>query len=148
MAAENTLEEAGKRRRRKPAEETVNAEEAGDRGGKGQITPGRRNQEDEPEVPGNAVTRPFYRLWYYLQDVQAELKKVIWPTRPEAVRLTRIVLIALIISAIVMGIIGFLMNQFVTLGLNVPVILLVTFIIITGVAIYAFRRDGGGRRGY
>lgn len=44
----------------------------------------------------NAIQRLF-------RETVAELRKVSWPTRPEALALTRIVLIVMIIMAIILG---------------------------------------------
>ncbi|MBX3045359.1 MAG: preprotein translocase subunit SecE [Anaerolineales bacterium] len=44
----------------------------------------------------NAIQR-----WF--RETTAELRKVSWPTRPEALALTRIVIIVMIIMAIILG---------------------------------------------
>ncbi|AZG48162.1 preprotein translocase subunit SecE [Gordonia insulae] len=40
---------------------------------------------------------PFVRIWVFLQQVVAELKKVIWPTRREMITYTIVVLVFVII---------------------------------------------------
>ncbi len=45
---------------------------------------------------GNPVTR-------YLRETVVELKKVTWPARPDALRLTGLVLVVVIISSLVLG---------------------------------------------
>jgi preprotein translocase subunit SecE len=52
----------------------------------------------------NAVVR-FYR------ETVGELKKVVWPTREEAFRLTWIVLVVITVMAIVLGTFDYLFSQ-------------------------------------
>jgi preprotein translocase SecE subunit len=80
--------------------------------------------------------------------VRAELSKVVWPTREESLRLTRIVLVTLVVSAFLMGLISFLMSKFVEFGLNNPIVLFVAFLLIVAVAVYAVRNMGATKRGY
>ena len=54
----------------------------------------------------NAIVR-FYR------ETVGELKKVVWPTREEALRLTWIVLVVITVSAIVLGTFDYLFSQLV-----------------------------------
>lgn len=145
MAAEKTLEESKRRRRR---EASADAEPR--TGGKGYATPSRRDQDDEPEDTGiiGSVRSPIERFRDYLADVRGEISKVVWPTREEAIRLTRIVLITLLASAVLMGVISFLMSKFVEFGLNNPIVLVVAFLLIVGVAVYAVRNMGAPKRGY
>lgn len=145
--AENTMEETGKRRRRARAEEAAVVEEAPEASSKGRVTPGRRNQEEE-ETGGNVITSPLIRFREYLKDVRSELSKVVWPTREETTRLARIVLVTLILSAVVMGVIGFLIGRFVTFGLNNVAVLVIGAGIVVGGTLYYFRRENTGRRGY
>jgi preprotein translocase subunit SecE len=144
MAAEKTLEESKRRRRR-----DASAEAEPRTGGKGYATPSRRDDE-EPEEKGiiASARSPFERFADFLQDVRGELSKVVWPTREEAFRLTRIVLITLIVSALVMGIISFLMSKFVEFGLNYPIVLVAAFIAIVGAAVYGIQFSGTTKRGY
>jgi preprotein translocase SecE subunit len=145
MAAEKTLEESKRRRRR---EASADAEPR--TGGKGYATPSRRDQNEEPEDTGiiGSVKSPFERFRDYLQDVRGELSKVVWPTREEAFRLTRIVLITLLVTALLMGLISFLMSKFVEFGLNNPIVLFSSFLIIVGLAVYAVNKMGAPKRGY
>ncbi len=50
---------------------------------------------------GNPVTR-------YFRETFMELRKVNWPTRPEAIRLTLIVVIVLILMSALLGFLDFL----------------------------------------
>jgi preprotein translocase subunit SecE len=49
----------------------------------------------------------FQRIWHtiqrFFQETIGELRKVSWPSRPEAIRLTEIVLIVIFIMAIILG---------------------------------------------
>ena len=52
----------------------------------------------------NAVVR-------YYRETVGELKKVVWPTREEAIRLTWIVLVVITIMAIILGTADYLFSQ-------------------------------------
>jgi preprotein translocase subunit SecE len=43
-------------------------------------------------------------MWAFIQDAQVEVRKVVWPTRQETFQTTAIVIIAVIIFAIILGI--------------------------------------------
>jgi preprotein translocase subunit SecE len=51
------------------------------------------------------------RLVRYLRDTRAELRKVSWPSRQEALSLTRIVLIVTISMAVILGLLDWLFRQ-------------------------------------
>jgi preprotein translocase subunit SecE len=53
---------------------------------------------------GNPVTR-------YLRETSAELKKVTWPARRDALQLTVLVLIVVIISSLVLGSLDYIFAQ-------------------------------------
>jgi preprotein translocase subunit SecE len=55
---------------------------------------------------GNPVTR-------YLRETYTELRKVNWPTRPEATRLTMIVIIVLVLMSSLLGLLDFLFARIV-----------------------------------
>ncbi|MEE9216799.1 MAG: preprotein translocase subunit SecE [Anaerolineales bacterium] len=55
---------------------------------------------------GNPVSR-------YLRETVAELRKVTWPTRPDALRLTGLVLVVVVISSAVLGLLDYLFAQLV-----------------------------------
>jgi len=145
MAAEKTLEESKRRRREASADAEPRV------GGKDKPTRSRRDpKEEEEENTGvtSVVTNPWNRFRDFLEDVRGELTKVVWPTREEIIRLTRIVLITLIISAIVMGVLSFVMSKFVEFGLNNPFVLVLAFAAIVGGAVYGIRIQGAPKRGY
>ncbi len=53
---------------------------------------------------GNPVSR-------YLRETSAELKKVTWPTRPDALRLTGLVLVVVVVSSLVLGSLDYIFAQ-------------------------------------
>ncbi|HUN09298.1 MAG TPA: preprotein translocase subunit SecE [Aggregatilineales bacterium] len=109
---------------------------------KGYATPSRRQKEEEEDAPqGNALTRPFIGLGNYIEGVRAELEKVTWPTRGEAFRLTRLVLIATIVSSIILGIVGFIYNQIFVLGSTTPLIFGVLLVVVIGGFAYYLRQS-------
>ena len=84
----------------------------------------------------------------FFHQVRSEVAKVVWPTREEAFRMTRIVLVTLIVTAILMGIIGFLMSKFVEFGLNTPIVLVAALVAIVGAAVYGINYWGASKRAY
>ena len=58
------------------------------------------------------VKEPNGLVRYYRETV-GELKKVVWPTREEAIRLTAIVLAVITVMAIVLGTFDYLFSQLV-----------------------------------
>jgi preprotein translocase subunit SecE len=57
-----------------------------------------------------AIKEPNAIVRYYRETV-GELKKVVWPTREEAFRLTWIVLVVITIMAIILGSADYLFSQ-------------------------------------
>jgi preprotein translocase SecE subunit len=109
---------------------------------KGYATPSRRQKEEEEDAPqGNALTRPFLGIGNYIEGVRAELEKVTWPTRGEAIRLTRLVLIATIIASIILGLVGFIYNQIFLLGSTTPLIFGVLLVVVIGGFAYYLRQS-------
>lgn len=53
---------------------------------------------------GNPVTR-------YLRETMGELRKVSWPSRDDATRLTIIVLVVLLVTSAMMGVLDYLFGQ-------------------------------------
>lgn len=149
MAAEKTADEKQSKRRRRRRRDSDEDEQPAEppKGlteGKGYATPGRRTTGKEKRK-GNAFTRPFINLAEYLGDVNSELKKVSWPTREETARLTRIVIIATIIAALVLGAISTAMSIVIRQGLDFPIILVVIMVGATAGVIWYFRQ--GNRTG-
>lgn len=109
---------------------------------KGRPTPSRRAQEEaEVEESGNVVTRPVNRLVEYLRDVRSEVGKVSWPTRQEAISLTRIVLLTTIASALVLGVITLLFTELFRYGLQSPIIFVGLFVIVVALVVIFLRRN-------
>jgi preprotein translocase subunit SecE len=153
MSADNKEK---RRRRRRPAqeeeeeaelevdeaEEEDDDDEAASRGitaGKGRATPGRRNTQEVVQT-GNAITRPIRNLREYLEGVNAEVRKVAWPTREETRRLTTIVILATIAASIILGIISALFTELFRLGLSTPIIFLVVFVVVAAAGFVIYRR--------
>lgn len=47
----------------------------------------------------------------YFRDSVKELNNVTWPTRDQAIRITKIVFVFMVVSAIVLGVIDFLLTE-------------------------------------
>lgn len=143
MAAENAAEKTEKRRRnRKSDAETPSAAITE---GKGKATPSRRSQDTGSD--GNFLTRPIGGISTYFQEVQSELTKVTWPTRPEIAHLTRIVLLVTVAASIVLGLLSAGMSVVIRAGLDLPVILYGIIVGALVVSFWAIRRSNsaGGR---
>src|SRR5215208_4366956 len=138
MSADKTIKEDQQTgRRRRPSLTRTRAEEAeveeeddavetrGITPGKGRATPSRRRQEED-EDEGNLATRTVGGLRGYFEGVRSELDKVVWPTRDEIRRLTTIVLVTLVVSALVLGTISLTFTELFRLGLSSPIVLLLT----------------------
>ena len=69
-------------------------------------------------MPDKKNTRPniFQRIWgkirEFLRETIGELRKVNWPTRQEAIRLTQIVVAVIFIMAAILGGLDFLFARF------------------------------------
>ena len=61
------------------------------------------------------ASKPCFRkkmkLKQYFSDCRQELKKIIWPTKKEVISSVRIVLISTLFSAIVLGVVDFLVAR-------------------------------------
>ena len=68
-----------------------------------------------------AVKEPNAIVRYYRETV-GELRKVVWPTREEALRLTYIVLIVITVMAVILGTADYLFGLLIRflIGLGVP----------------------------
>lgn len=54
---------------------------------------------------GNAIVK-------YLKETRAELRKVTWPSREEAINLTAIVVVVTVAMAIFLGVVDYLFSKF------------------------------------
>ncbi len=104
-------------------------------------TPSRRKIEEEAEDEGNVVVRTGSGILDYLQGVRSELDKVTWPTREDARRLTIIVLIALVASALLLGMIALGFTELFRIGLESPLVIFGAMFIAVAAAVYWNRRN-------
>lgn len=146
--SEAVEEKSSRRRGRRNQDEENNEEETGERGltaPKGRATRGRRSgggsSGGKEDGGGNFITKSFRGVREYIGGVQDELDKVVWPTREELIRLTRIVLMVTIASAIALGIISFIFTEMFVIGLrdNNPLIF-VGFFVVVGIGYVAVGR--------
>jgi preprotein translocase subunit SecE len=61
----------------------------------------------------------FQRTKRWFKETAGELRKVTWPTREEAIALTRIVLIVTIIMSAILGVLDFIFARLVGLLVNI-----------------------------
>ena len=61
----------------------------------------------------------FQRIKRWFKETAGELRKVTWPTREEALALTRIVLIVTIIMSAILGVLDFIFARLVGLLVNI-----------------------------
>lgn len=85
---------------------------------KGQSTPGRRNRPTKKQEGGNFIVRTFRGMREYLAGVQDELDKVVWPTREELIRLSRIVTAVTIAASIGLGAVSIGLTRLFRAGLQ------------------------------
>lgn len=124
--------------------------------GKGRATPSRRHREEEEADEGGILQRTSGGLIGYLQGVRSEIGKVSFPTREETIRLTTIVLIALIVASLILGAISLMFTELFRIGLDQPMLLLGFMVITVAVGFFLnrfmssreplyMRPQGGGR---
>lgn len=75
---------------------------------KGVKTPTKQSPKPQPKAQSKTAGR-VARWW---RETQGELRKVNWPTRQEAWRLTRVVLIVMAIMAAFLGLLDFIFGLF------------------------------------
>lgn len=125
MSADKTL---GEKPERRPLLRRARSAEAQDEArvvaAKAKATPARRDDDEDDKKP-KGIAGFFHGIREYFEGVQSELKKVIWPTREDTTRLTRIVLIMLVLSALALGAIVLLFTELFRIGLQNPIILIV-----------------------
>ncbi|MDZ4767839.1 MAG: preprotein translocase subunit SecE [Chloroflexota bacterium] len=135
----DTKPRGGRFRRGRAAQKE--AEEAALVVGKGRATPSRRNTEEEEEKAkgGNAVARFIYGMREYFQGVGSEIQKVSWPSREDTQRLSIIVVLTLIATALVLGAIAAVFTEMFRLGLSNPIILIVFMVVAVGGGLFIAR---------
>ncbi len=60
--------------------------------------------------PSNKLTGWFHRTAGFLVSVRDELKKVTWPTRPELVKATRMIIVLSIVLGLTIGLLDWLLQ--------------------------------------
>jgi preprotein translocase subunit SecE len=53
-------------------------------------------------VPIAWQTRSGQRLWIFMREARTELRKVVWPTRPETIQTTFIIIVLVVVLACVL----------------------------------------------
>ena len=103
------LRPTGKRSRRgvataADAEDTDEAPDTESSGSKDDDNKKRRESKKTAKKPKDGPSRnPFVFVWNYLQEVIAELRKVIWPNRKQMVGYTTVVLLFLVFMVALIG---------------------------------------------
>jgi preprotein translocase subunit SecE len=62
------------------------------------------------DQPSNRLTGWFHRSAGFLTSVREELKKVTWPTRPELINATRMIVILSIILGLTIGLLDYVLQ--------------------------------------
>jgi len=60
----------------------------------------------------NFFQRTWYKIRKFIAETIGELRKVSWPSRQEAIRLTEIVIIVIIVMAIILGGLDYIYTKF------------------------------------
>lgn len=66
-------------------------------------------------MPKETKTSQRFSLIRYLKETRAELKKVIWPSREEALRLTLVVITTILVMAVVLGLLDYIYSKLIDL---------------------------------
>ncbi|MCS7287422.1 MAG: preprotein translocase subunit SecE [Anaerolineae bacterium] len=59
-------------------------------------------------MPKGSESSRKFSLIRYLKETRAELRKVTWPTREEALRLTVLVIVTILVMAILLGLLDYI----------------------------------------
>lgn len=65
-----------------------------------------------PKKKKLTIVERIQRFW---RETVGELRKVTWPTPPEAWKMTRLVLIVMVLMALVLGVLDFAFSRLITL---------------------------------
>jgi len=57
----------------------------------------------------------FQKIQRFWRETIGELRKVTWPTPPEAWKMTRLVLIVMVIMSLILGVLDFFFSRLITL---------------------------------
>jgi len=66
--------------------------------------------------PASGVLARFHAARGFLENVQGELRKVTWPTRPELIKATRMVVILSLVLGIAIGLLDWLLQLILVRG--------------------------------
>jgi len=66
-------------------------------------------------VPKEAKISQRFSIIRYLKETRAELRKVTWPSREEAIRLTLVVITTILVMAIVLGLLDYIYSKIIDL---------------------------------
>lgn len=91
------------RGRRSSASDSTADDDTDSQGGTAVAVKERKDSKKKKVSPAES-RNPFVRIWLFLQQVVAELKKVIWPTRREMILYTIVVLVFVaVMTAFIFG---------------------------------------------
>ena len=65
----------------------------------------KKAKKDKKAAKTGPTRNPFVFVWNYLQQVVAELRKVIWPNRKQMVNYTSVVLVVLVFMVTLIGLV-------------------------------------------
>ncbi|SHR45041.1 preprotein translocase subunit SecE [Mycobacteroides abscessus] len=98
------LRPTGKRTRR--ADATEGSEASASETGEVKKKAGKKSRKPANKKDKSGPSRnPLVQLWVFLQQVVAELRKVIWPNRKQMVSYTSVVLVFLVFMVTLIGVI-------------------------------------------
>jgi preprotein translocase subunit SecE len=73
-------------------------------------------EQVEEVRPSSGLPARFQAVRGFIESVQAELRKVTWPTRPELVKATRMVVILSLVLGIAIGLLDWLLQLILVRG--------------------------------
>lgn len=117
---------------------------------KGKPTAGRRNKQQAQEEETGLVARSVGGVQAYIEETREELLKVTWPTRPEVIRLFRIVLAVMVGASLILGAVSLVFTTLFRYGVLNPLLFVVFFAVVGGAGYLIYRRiqniDAGNPR--
>jgi len=66
-------------------------------------------------VPKGRESLKNFSLIRYFKETRAELRKVTWPTREEAMRLTLVVIVTILVMAVILGLLDYIYAKLIDL---------------------------------
>jgi preprotein translocase subunit SecE len=73
-------------------------------------------EQVEEVRPSSGLPAKFHAARGFMESVQAELRKVTWPTRPELIKATRMVVILSLVLGIAIGLLDWLLQLILVRG--------------------------------